>query len=193
MEKTSADPTSPGQVSKAKATARNYLILTVIVALVLVAIYFGYRPSTDEDGIVAEPPTEISVGQAAPTFSAPDITGETYTLASANDKPTWLVFNATWCSACRAEIPEVKALAQRDDVNVVAVYLNEDSDTVATFASKLGLEYRQVADPTGRISAAFDVFSLPSHVLVDSDGKVSFTKTGPLNPADIDRALNTQK
>lgn len=175
--------------TKTAPTWRNYAVLGLIVALILGAIYFAYRPHSDSQVSVADATAAVEVGSSAPSFRALDIEGAPYEFPTTTDKPTWLVFNATWCSSCRAEVPEVKALAQREDVYVVSVYMSESSDQVRPYAQKLDLTYRQIPDAAGEISSAFNVFSVPTHVLVDRDGMVRYVKTGPITSNDVDEAL----
>lgn len=172
----------------------NYVVLVVIVVLVVGAIYIAKRPSTDQSDVSVETPSEASiasvkVGDPAPEFKALDINGLPFQLEDAAGKPLWLVFNATWCSACRAEIPEVQQLATRDDLAVVAIYMNESSDDVRPYVDKLGLEYKHLADPNAEVSRAYGVSGVPSHVLVSGDGKIVYTKMGGITEADVTEAL----
>ncbi|MDO5728778.1 MAG: TlpA disulfide reductase family protein [Actinomycetaceae bacterium] len=174
--------------STTKAPWIRAVVLAVIVVLVLGAVYLGMKK--DESTVeVAEPAGPVlEVGDSAPRFTALDKDG----LPVDSDALTgriWLVFNATWCSSCRAEIPEVQELANRSDVEVVAVYLRENTADVRAFADRLGLEYTQVADPNGEISSAYGISSVPSHVLVE-DGVVTFKKLGALRADDMNAALD---
>lgn len=172
----------------------NYVILAVIVVLVVGAIYIAKHPSADQADVSVETPsdasiTSVKVGDPAPEFKALDIDGLPFQLEDAAGKPLWLVFNATWCSACRAEIPEVQELASRDDLELVAIYMNETSDEVRPYVDKLGLEYKHLADPNAEVSRAYGISGVPSHVLIDGDGQIAYTKMGGITEADITEAL----
>lgn len=164
------------------------LILVAIVVLVLAAVYFGLKKDDSSVEVVETTTQSLEKGDVAPRFTALDKDGQPIDSDTLSGR-VWLVFNATWCSSCRAEIPEVHELADRTDVEVIAIYLRENTADVRAFAERLGLEYTQVADPNGEISTAYGISSVPSHVLIEN-GTVSFKKLGALRQDDIAAALD---
>lgn len=164
------------------------LVLVAIVILVLAAVYLGLKKDDSSVEVVESTTHSLDVGEVAPRFTALDKDGQPIDSDTLTGR-VWLVFNATWCSSCRAEIPEVQELADRSDVEVIAVYLRENTADVRAFAERLGLEYTQIADPNGEISTAYGISSVPSHVLVE-DGQVTFKKLGALRQDDIATALD---
>lgn len=173
----------------------NVVALVAIVALVIGAVYFTQRPKSDDADIemISEVDSgstqSLDVGQPAPDFKTLDVNGYPFLLADTAGQPTWLVFNATWCSGCRAEIPEVQQLAARDDVEVIGIYFNETSDEVRPFVERLDLDYTHLADPNAEISGSYGVSGVPSHVLIDKNGNIAWTKIGTINEADIEQAM----
>ncbi|SDZ91971.1 Peroxiredoxin [Bowdeniella nasicola] len=125
------------------------------------------------------------VGEQAPEFSATDWEGNEVALADYKGAPTWLVFNASWCAACRAEAPDVQAVHEKvgSNANVVAIYLNEDLGKVATFAGRLGLTYPHIPDPDGAVSAQFHVIAIPHHVFLDANGTITGIHAGGITEA----------
>lgn len=171
-----------------KANIGRVAVLVAVVILVLGAVYLGMR-GDDEQTIETETPATqtVAVGDKAPGFTALDSDGHPVDSDALTGR-TWLVFNATWCASCRSEIPEIQQLAERSDVDVIAIYLKENTAQVRDFATKLGLSYTQIPDANGEISAAYGMSSVPAHVLIE-DGQVTYTKVGALRATDITDVL----
>lgn len=130
------------------------------------------------------------VGEPAPDFTAMTVDGEAVALSDYAGQPVWLVFNATWCSSCRAEAPDVQeAYAGTEGVEVLAVYLSQGSEEVAEYADRVGLTYTHVADPRTEVASAYRVMGIPAHFFVDADGTVRSTAIGSLTRAQMDEAL----
>ena len=59
-------------------------------------------------------------GVQAPDFTLNDISGKPVTLSSFRGRQVVLVFWASWCPDCRAEVPQLKALQAQADPEKVA-------------------------------------------------------------------------
>ncbi|MBD3690150.1 TlpA family protein disulfide reductase [Nanchangia anserum] len=182
----------------------NMAVLLVIVALVAAGAWVATRgsgsaPSRD-DGQASGAYSRVSseadahgaapeVGKAAPALTGTDVTGAPFSLTGHRGRPVWVIFNATWCSACRAEAPDIEAVAHAGDIDVVTVYRGEQGETITDFASRMGLSTpTAVPDPDERISTDWRVWALPTHIFIDADGIVQTIRTGQLSPSDA-RAL----
>lgn len=168
---------------------KRVIILLAVIVVVLGAVYVVQKPQEDTVTVDKTGGKTIRLGEEAPNFKALDIKGHPFELSSLKGKPVWLVFNATWCSNCRAEIPEIQELAKEDTIAVVSIYLNEDSTHVRQYAEKLGLTYSQIPDARGTISASYGVSAVPSHVVIDDQFKVKWIKAGTISRQDIKKAL----
>ncbi|MDR2454042.1 MAG: TlpA family protein disulfide reductase [Bifidobacteriaceae bacterium] len=130
------------------------------------------------------------VGQPAPDFTAWDTEGREVALADLRGQPVWLVFGATWCANCRAEMPDVAAVASRaaGRAAVVAVYVGEAAETVADYAERLGLDFPQIADSQTQLGAKYRVMGVPMHLFLDADGVIASIDVGPLSQSQaLDR------
>ncbi|MDR2348752.1 MAG: TlpA family protein disulfide reductase [Bifidobacteriaceae bacterium] len=179
------------------------LVIALTTVLVAGAVYLLQLGGGGADGAAGASsdlsPVEVSggargpapeVGQAAPDFTAVDTEGREVSLADLRGQPVWLVFGATWCANCRAEMPDVAAVASQvsGQAEVVAVYVGEPSSTVADYAERLGLDFPQLADSTTEMSASYRVMGVPTHVFLDADGVVTSIDVGPLNQSQaLDR------
>lgn len=91
----------------------SVLVVAITTALIIGGVLLVKGDSSEaaaqsqielSDEAAARPP---AVGEKAPTFSGLDISGSPVDLEDL-DRPVWLIFNATWCSACRAEAPHIQ-------------------------------------------------------------------------------------
>jgi len=111
--------------------------------------------------------------------------------------PTLLVFWATWCKPCVAEIPELTALHQEapGGLAVVAVSLDgftgnpdESSLTVARFLRERPTPYDQLLY-VGPATALIEAFQLPNNIpyaiLYDASGKPVRRFEGRVSAQDI--------
>jgi len=169
-----------------RGRALGIVALVAVVALVLGAVYLvkGGPAEADEPVAAAGAP---KVGAAAPNFRAMDIDGQPVSLEDYRGKPVWLLFQATWCSICRAELPDVEEAADR--IDVVSIYLREDRDVVTDYAERLGLSIRSVPDPIGEISLSYLATSVPTHYFIDAEGKIASVLKGALSADEIDAQL----
>ena len=174
---------------RARGRLLGILGLAVLVALVVGAIYLVKGGSASEAAPAGQtlPAEGPSVGARAPGFKALDIEGVPVSLEDYAGRPVWLLFQATWCSICRAELPDVEAASDR--IDVVAIYLREDRELVTGYAARMGLSITSVPDPIGEISLRYRASSVPTHYFVDADGTVAAIRKGALSPVEIDEAL----
>lgn len=162
--------------------------LLVLVGLVLGAVHlFGGGASLAADDPRADPAEVPKVGSPAPGFKAMDIDGMPVSLEDYQGRPVWLLFQASWCSICRAELPDVEAVADR--IDVVSVYLKEDRALVEDYSQRLGLSIRSVPDPIGEISLRYLTTSVPTHFFIDADGNVASVLKGAISPTEIEEQL----
>ncbi|MHC4482375.1 MAG: peroxiredoxin family protein [Planctomycetota bacterium] len=81
--------------------------------------------------------------KTAPDFTVTDLTGKEHKLSDYRGKDVMLVFWATWCPPCKAEIPHLIVLRNtisRDKLAILAVS-NERPDVVEEYVSNRNLNY----------------------------------------------------
>lgn len=105
----------------------------------------------------------------------------------------WLVVNywATWCAPCIKEIPELSALADRDDVEVLGLDFEEiEREDLLAFLARHPARYPiapvDVYDPP----SAFPVpRGLPMTYVLDPAGVVAEAFVGPVTGAVIEAVI----
>jgi peroxiredoxin len=180
------------------------LAIVVVTAVAIVAAaYLSNQPAqtttTLPDGTVTsitvtgtatgDPPT---VGKTAPDFSATTTDGKLVRLSDLKGKPVWLTFGASWCQPCRAENPDIEAAFEKykdKGLVVLQVYITEDAKTVTDYASRVGLTYPKIPDPTQRLAAEYRILGIPSHFFIDRAGVLRQLRIGSFDPPAIETAV----
>ncbi|MFL6152521.1 MAG: TlpA family protein disulfide reductase [Ornithinibacter sp.] len=128
------------------------------------------------------------VGAAAQNFTLTTVDGKTVTLDQYRGKPVWLVFGASWCAACQAEVADVQAAYEKyapQGLVVLGVNINEGQDAVRGYASRVGTTYPVGADDQSAIADAYRVSAIPAHFFVDRKGVLSEIRQGGVSTDSI--------
>nr|WP_106783794.1 TlpA disulfide reductase family protein [Lysinibacillus timonensis] len=182
-------------------------ILGIIVILVLVVIMIsGYIRNEMEASEKVNQQSQIQgyevdlekgefgikKGQIAPDFTLPTLTGETLTLSDLKGKRVLLNFWATWCPPCKKEMPDLQKYyeqyAELDNVEIVAVnltYTDSSIDDVALFADSYGLTFPIPLMEDKTIGEPYQILTIPSTFMIDTEGKIQRQIVGPLNVDSI--------
>lgn len=124
-------------------------------------------------GDVAQPPAH---GEPAPAFQASTLAGAPVRVpADYAGRVVALRFWADWCPYCRREMAElgpVHARLHGKGVEILAVNVAQDADTVRRFVAPLGIAYPVLLDPDGAIARSYGVQALPVTWLLDRRGVV---------------------
>lgn len=130
--------------------------------------------------------------QPAPAFALADPDGRVYALEDFRGQVVLVNFWATWCTPCRAEMPELDQVA-RDyraaGFRVLAVNVLEDAAAVRRFREELKLELPLLLDPGGEVYRAYKVQGLPSSFLIDRDGVIQDVRLGVVNRSYLEARL----
>lgn len=131
-------------------------------------------------------------GDPAPPIEGTLSTGTTFSLTERRGHLTVLNFWATWCPACRAEAPalsKVQPELQALGGTVVGISLDDATlDQVERFARRLGVTYPLMMT-TPAITRAYRVDTLPTTYVIDSQGKIAWSRTGAVDAEDVLEAV----
>lgn len=136
-----------------------------------------------------------ALGAPAPDITLPTHDGKSLTLSKLEGKRgAVLVFFATWCPACMAEVPQVKRFveASRDKgVLVYGVNIKQSAAVVKRFVADKKVNYRILLDQDGAAARKYNVRGIPLVVGVDGAGVIRYVEHGiPESPEGLIAALN---
>ena len=126
------------------------------------------------------------IGKPAPSLDATDLSGHRWRIADGTHRITWVNLWATSCEPCRTEMPAMQRLAETygDQLLVLGLDRGESRASVVDFASRYGITYPVLLDPTLANSYRWSLDpGLPRHWFVNADGVVVREIIGPLDPA----------
>lgn len=119
-------------------------------------------------------------GAAAPELQGTTLDGKAWKLGDEKGTPVLLVFWATWCAPCKAEIPTLKNLWKKygdsGKLRIVGLNLDRDIKTAANFAAAQEMAWPQchvgVFSEDNPATTAYGVSYIPSNWLIDASGNV---------------------
>jgi peroxiredoxin len=114
----------------------------------------------------------------APEFSLQDLEQNTVSLSDFRGKNAVLLFFwTTWCPYCQKELESLNsqyADITKDGLKVFPVNAGEPADRVRTYAANHNLIMPMLLDKDTAVSGSYNVFGVPTHVLINSEGKIVF-------------------
>jgi peroxiredoxin len=117
--------------------------------------------------------SSLAVGEQAPDFELPTLTGETMRLSQFRGQPVLLSIGATWCPDCRKEAPLLEDLHQKHpELVVLLVDSKESSEVVQAFVDEFGITHPVLLDTDGTVSNLYQVFAIPTEIFIDKDGVI---------------------
>lgn len=135
--------------------------------------------------------TLLAPVKTVPSLPLTRLDGATANFAAFRGKTVLVNFWATWCAACRVELPILDRLQQtlgRKNLQVVAISLDRNGrPAVLPFVQKLKLRHLEVyLDPDGRVgsvgndnaAAPFPIYGMPISYIVGPTGRIEGYVTG---------------
>ena len=134
-------------------------------------------------------------GKAAPDFTVKDIDGVEHRLSDYRGRNVVVVFWATWCPACKVEIPhliELRKEFKQDDLVILAIS-NETAGQLKQFAADKGINYTVVSRGDEFLPRPFsDVRSIPTNFFIDRNGNVKLVALGLVSLEDSRAILKAE-
>ncbi|MFW0714910.1 TlpA family protein disulfide reductase [Pedobacter sp. N23S346] len=167
----------------------NILFLTFLLVIILVpdakaflirglmTIGF-YKPNVEET---------ISAAPNLDGLKFKDLKGNVLDLGDLKGKVIFLNFWATWCPPCRAEMPSLNKLYSqfKDDHQVVFIFADADGELAKSGKFMISRNYEMsVYKVESNIPEQIFAGALPTTVIFDPQGRLSFKHEGIANYAD---------
>lgn len=160
-----------------------FLVGAVIIFYLSNALEKAFRSSE-----LTIPPATLSY--AAPQLALTNVQGNPTSLDDYRGRVVLVNNWATWCPPCEAEMPALQAYYQahiKAGFTVIAIESGEPANTVADFVRQNGLTFPVWLDPRSTALDAFQNRNLPNSYLIDQDGIVRMSWTGPVNRATLEK------
>ncbi|HEX9617521.1 MAG TPA: TlpA disulfide reductase family protein [Anaerolineales bacterium] len=128
-------------------------------------------------------------GFLAPDFRLQTLEGETAGLADLAGRPVLINLWASWCPPCRAEMPAMQRVyedfkGQGFEILAVNATDQDNLPSARAFVDSLGLTFPILLDPSGEVSAAYELRALPTSFFVDRQGVIrEVVVGGPMSEA----------
>ncbi|MDS9036243.1 thiol-disulfide oxidoreductase-associated lipoprotein SdbB [Streptococcus pneumoniae] len=140
---------------------------------------------------------QISVGKDAPDFTLQSMDGKEVKLSDFKGKKVYLKFWASWCGPCKKSMPELMELAAKPDrdfeiLTVIAPGIQGEK-TVEQFPQWFQEQgYKDIPvlyDTKATTFQAYQIRSIPTEYLIDSQGKIGKIQFGAISNADAEAAF----
>ena len=164
-------------------TARRLLVWAVLAVLVALALVIGLSGKGAPGGRLAPAlPRELLAGPPATLATL---------RATADGRPTLVVFWASWCEPCRHEAPAVErfALSPAGRGRVVGVDWSDEAASARRFIGKYRWSFPNLRDGEGSVGYAYGLTGLPSTFVIGAGGRIEQTLRGPQTEQTLGRAL----
>ena len=140
---------------------------------------------------------QVAVGKEAPDFTLQSMDGKEVKLSDYKGKKVYLKFWASWCGPCRKSMPELMELAAKTDrdfeiLSVIAPGLQGEKtvDQFPKWYQEQGYKDIPVLyDTEGATFQAYQIRSIPTEILIDSQGKIGKIQLGAISNADAEAAF----
>ena len=172
--------------------------LLIIAPLLVLAAAIGVTLSFRHFG---EPvaPTDAALGQPFPELNLKGLDATHPGLATADLRQGSVsVVNlfASWCLPCKAEAPQLHALAEQG-VTIHGIAVADESADVQAFLKEHGDPFRRIGlDPTMGAKAMLGASGVPQTYVVDGTGRIRHVHVGDIraeNVAEILKAVAEAK
>jgi cytochrome c biogenesis protein CcmG, thiol:disulfide interchange protein DsbE len=164
--------------------------LVLALGLATLVLQPGCQRSTASGG---GPPG--AVHSPAANFSVQDLNGKPLDLTAYRGKVVLLNFWATWCTPCRAEIPNFVQFQDNfgpQGLQIVGLSMDDDAKPVREFYQQFKMNY-PVGMANDKIAQSYGgVLGLPVTFVIGRDGRIAAKYVGAVQVPSVEQEIKTQ-
>jgi len=176
----------PGPPPAPRRPRKAFLLVGIVLAAALgIGLFTGVGTKASSGG-------RPQVGSPAPAFTLPRLGGRgtvgTPSTAGGDGRPAVLLFFASWCPPCRAELPALAAAVHRERASasplaaVPVIGIDTADPNGAAFVRSAGVTFPVASDADYRVTENLYGFpGDPYAVAIDRSGRIVHIQGGPLS------------
>lgn len=181
-----------------RTAGKRFGLVALLAALALAGCSQEAADPGDSAGFVEGDGTSVILPvdqrKPAPVLTGTDLNGEPVDTSTWEGNPGVINVWASWCAPCRAEAPELVAVAkQNPDVNFLGLDTRDSDAPARAFVEKFNIPYPNLPDPDGQLVLQFSDSlppqAIPSTLLVDAQGRVAGRFLGAVEAGELDAAI----
>ncbi len=161
-------------------TAWKMLLTVITIAGLALAVLFALRAVVPN--IEDEHGHGVEVGSILQDFTLIRRDHTQVPFSSVAGKVTLVNFWASWCEACKVEIPSINALRssmKEQGLEVISINVDETPEKLLPkLLPRLKIDYPVYVDEGGGLVELFDIRAIPFSMVLDRDRKVLFIENG---------------
>ena len=162
----------------------TYKIVACVGAILFIALVFYAFGS--------QSPQSRNFPETVVNFTADNVTGGKSDYMSEKGTATLIVLTASWCPACRAELPTLKELHEEFGPKGLKILMIDEDDSkkiARKFKKSLGIPWTMLHWNYDAIMALGNPGVLPVNYVVDSDDKIQHVDVGMLDEHKVRHEL----
>jgi thiol-disulfide isomerase/thioredoxin len=181
-----------------RTAGKRFGLVALLAAVALAGCSQEAADPGDSAGFVEGDGTSVILPvdqrKPAPVLTGTDLNGEPVDTSTWEGNPGVINVWASWCAPCRAEAPELVAVAkQNPDVNFLGLDTRDSDAPARAFVEKFNIPYPNLPDPDGQLVLQFSDSlppqAIPSTLLVDAQGRVAGRFLGAVEAGELDAAI----
>jgi len=156
----------------------NVLKLLILGSIVAFTVFLAFQSRQ------AHPP---EVGEAAPDFTLPGLSGRSISLRDFRRGVVVVNFWATWCPPCIEETPSLKKFADQlgsAGVTVIGVSVDQDAQALRKFVTSAQLTFPIARDQDQSVSSRYGTSKFPESYVIDPEGRIAKKIVGAIDWQD---------
>lgn len=184
----------------------NKKLKFVLFFLLFVALIAGsaalYNNLSEKQNV--EPPLKTpeeqndinEIKDIAPDFTVYDNNGNEVHLSDFKGKPVVINYWASWCSPCKAELPDFDELYNEFKDDVVFLMINatdgrrETKETADKLISEKGYSFDIYYDTKSNAAYEYGFAYLPTTVFIDKYGIIQYSQSGQITKSKLQKEID---